>query len=425
MNSTWSILEKSTGELKVTCTGDKWATAQKKAFDKLAKEVKIDGFRKGHAPKKMIEKQISEQGILMEAVELVASDCLIVGLEEQGIELVARPELGVDNISKDSVDFVFKCTVKPEVKLGQYKNLEVKKDKVKIDAKMVDAEIKKYCEQMAELVVKDEGEVVDGNTVVIDFAGYLNDEAFEGGSAENYPLEIGSGSFIPGFEEQIIGCKLGEEKEVNVTFPAEYQAENLAGQAVVFKVKVNEIKEKQIPTLTDEFVVELNKNDAKTVEELKLSVKNELTEKAEKEANVKFENDLLAKVVEGSEVDIPEQMVNDEIEFLYQNFTSNIAQQGINEEMYFQFTGQTKESVREQLSVDAFNKVKLRLVLETIAKTENVVVDEVEINDEYQKIADQYKMELDKVKEAIGPETLKNDVALRKAMDIINNSVSK
>jgi trigger factor len=258
MLSTWTVKEKSTGELKVTVEGDLWKKAQDKAFKKLAQSVNVKGFRKGKAPLDMVKKQISEQEILIEAVQNVAQEALEAGLVEHKVDPISRPELGVDEVSAEKTVLSFTFAVNPEVTLGEYKDLKVKKTSAKVTKKEVEEKLEELRQQFAELTLKEEGAVEHKDTAIIDFEGFKDGVAFEGGKGENYSLEIGSNTFIPGFEDALVGMKSGEEKDVTLTFPENYQAEHLAGQEVVFKVKVNEIKSKQLPALNDEFVKEVN-----------------------------------------------------------------------------------------------------------------------------------------------------------------------
>lgn len=425
MNSTWTKLENSTGELKVSCSGAQWETAQKKAYNKIAKNIKIDGFRQGQAPKHLVAKQVSDKNVMLEAVDFVAGECLAAGLKEHELSLVTRPELDVEAISVELVSLVFKCTVKPTVILGKYKDLKIQKDVADVDAKEVDNEIDQLRENMAELILKEGSLVENGNTVIMDFKGFLNEVAFEGGAGENHSLEIGSGSFIPGFEEQLIGMETNSKQDIFVTFPENYQAEHLAGQQAKFEVEIKEIKEKHIPIADDEFALSVQRPEVTTLDGLKTKLKEELIVKKQNKIEEKYQNDLLDQIVEGSSVEIPEIMITDETDYMYRDFINRLTQQGYNEELYFQLSGQTKEQLNEQFAKDASNKVKLRLVLEAIAKVEKVEIADEEVAEEYQNIAKQYQMTIDKVHEAIARDTLVQDLSLRKAMNIITTSASK
>ncbi len=422
--STWNIIEKSKGEMKVTLEGQDWKDAQAKAFDKLAKNVELPGFRKGHAPKNLVEKNVSKNNVMIEAIESVANSYLQAGLKEHDLWPVARPELAIDSMDEEKAEIKFIIVIKPEVTLGDYKGLEYKVAETEISDDEVNAELNRLRENYSEVITK-EGAVENGDTAVIDFEGFKDGVAFEGGKAEGHSLEIGSGSFIPGFEEQLIGATAGEEKEVNVTFPENYHAAELAGAPVVFKVKVHEVSTKQLPELNDEFAKDVNAPDVETLEDLKNLIKKDLGEHKKVDAENNAMNDLVTKVVDGASVDIPQEMINDETDQLVNDFANRLQQQGFSLQQFMQMTGQTIEQIREQMGKDAENKVKLRLVLDAIAKAENLEATEDDIEKEYQTIADQYTMELAKVKELIQPIQLADDIKLRKAYDLIKDSASK
>ncbi|MFV0381390.1 MAG: trigger factor [Breznakia sp.] len=424
MSSTWKLEENSQGELKVSVKGKKWETAQEKAFKKLAKEVEVKGFRKGQVPEAMARKQIAQQKILMEAVDEVAGVALQEAIKEHDLWIIARPELGIDAIDEKEVSLSFKVTVKPEVTLGAYKGLDVKMDKVSVSAKEVDAEVEKLRERFAELVVK-EGEIKSGDTAVIDFEGFKGDEAFENGKGENYPLEIGSGSFIPGFEEQLIGAKAGDEKNLPITFPENYTAADLAGADVVFKVKVHEVKERQLPEMNEDLIKDAEIKEVETVEDYKKHVKKTLKEQKEQEATTKFENDILKQLCENAKVVIPDVMVDDEVKQMMNDFTQRLAQQGFGLEQYFQMTGSKEEDLLAQMKPEALQKVNVRLVLDKVAEVEELQVDKKDVEAEYEIIANRYGMEVDKVKESINAEALEYDLRLQKAVALIKENIKK
>ena len=282
MSSKWELKEKSTGELVATVEGEDWKQAQKKAFNKIKKNINIPGFRKGQAPAALIKKQIPAQNILMDAVEAVANDVLSDGVEEHKLVLVDRPELRIDEINEEKVILKFICAVKPEVKLGDYKGLPIKKKATRVTQKDIDAEVERLQQRYADMVVKEEGNVESGDTAVIDFEGFKDGVAFDGGKAESYPLEIGSGAFIPGFEDQLIGMAKEETKDINVTFPEDYQVAELAGQPVVFKVTVHEIKTKVLPEANDELIKEAKIKDVETMEDYRAYVKKNLSERKDR-----------------------------------------------------------------------------------------------------------------------------------------------
>lgn len=423
--STWTLKEKSTGELKVTIEGENWKTAQTKAFNKLAKELEIPGFRKGSVPAAMAKKYVPAQKIMLEAVEHCAQDLLDAGIEEHSLWPISRPELNVEEISEEAATMSFTFAIKPEVKLGEYKGLAYEVEETSVSEEEVEAELKRIQENFAELEVKENGEVENGDTAVIDFEGFKDGVAFEGGKGENYPLEIGSNSFIPGFEEQVIGMKKEETKDINVTFPENYQAAELAGQPVVFKVTVHEIKAKVLPELNDDLAKDVNAPDVETMDDLKALIRKNQEEQKQQNAKNEATNKLISTVVDACEVEIPEVMIKNETDDMIQDYANRLQQQGISLTQFFQITGQSEETLREQMAKDAESKVKLRLVLDAIATQENLEVGEEDIDTEYGLIASQYNMEKEKVKELIPASSISYDVRLRKALDLIKDSTNK
>jgi len=416
--STWKLNEKSQGDLSVKIEGNVWAEAQVKAFDKLSKEVEISGFRKGHAPEALVRKQINPQQILIEAVDLVAQDALVEAVKENNLELVASPELKLDALNESAVELTFVCTVKPEVTLGEYKGLPFEVEAVEISEEEVEAQLEQMRNQYAEMVSK-EGTVADGDTTTIDFEGFKDGVAFEGGKGENYDLVIGSNSFIPGFEEALIGMAKDEEKDITLTFPEEYQAAELAGKEVVFKVKINEIKVKELPEIDDELAKDMNIADVETAEALKEYVKKDIrtqkTEAAENEAS----NKLIETVIGNATVDVPDAMVESETTEMVNDYAGRLQQQGFQLAQFLQMTGQSEEQLRDQMKVDALNRVKLRLVLEKIADVENIEATDEIIDAEFAKIAEQYSMEVEKIKEIIPADNLAYDVKLQQALELV------
>ena len=423
--STWTLKEKSTGELKVTIEGENWKTAQTKAFNKLAKELEIPGFRKGSVPAAMAKKYVPAQKIMLEAVEHCAQELLDAGIDEHSLWPISRPELNIEEISEEAATMSFTFAVKPEVKLGEYKGLAYEVEETSVSEEEVEAELKRIQENFAELEVKEDGEVENGDTAVIDFEGFKDGVAFEGGKGENYPLEIGSNSFIPGFEEQVIGMKKEETKDINVTFPENYQAAELAGQPVVFKVTVHEIKAKVLPELNDDLAKDVNAPNVETMDDLKALIRKNQEEQKQQNAENEATNKLISTVVDACEVEIPEVMIKNETDDMIQDYANRLQQQGISLTQFFQITGQSEETLREQMAKDAESKVKLRLVLDAIATQENLEVGEEDIDTEYGLIASQYNMEKEKVKELIPASSISYDVRLRKALDLIKDSTNK
>lgn len=425
MSSTWQLKEKSTGELTATVEGETWKAAQKKAFGKLAKKVNLPGFRPGQAPEALVKKQISSQNILMEAIDEVAGAALSDGIKEHDLWVVARPALDVESIDEEKVTFKFVVTVKPEVTLGEYKNLDVTKDTAIVEDADIDAEISSLQERFADLIVKEEGTVANGDTAVIDFEGFKDGVAFEGGKGESHPLVIGSGSFIPGFEEQVLGMGIEETKDIEVTFPENYQAADLAGAAVVFKVTVHEIKTKELPEVNDELIKLAEISDVETVEAFKEHTRKNLETTKQQQADQKFESELLTKIVEGSTVEIPDVMIEEETDNLVRDFGQRLESQGFSLDQFKQVTGQTDEMIRAEMGKDAHNKVNVRLVLEAIAAEEKIEITEEDVNKELENVASTYNMPIDQVKQLISNDAVSYDLRIRKALELIKESAGK
>ena len=425
MSSTWELKEKSTGELKVTVEGEAWKKAQKKALNKLTKKVNLPGFRKGHAPASLIKKQIGMQNILLEAIDEVAGEALTSAVAEHELTLVARPSLDIESINEEKTVLVFGVTVKPVVTLGAYKNLDIKKDEVVVTDEDVQEELVALQGRNADLVLKEDGKVENGDTAVIDFEGFKDGVPFEGGKGDAYPLVIGSGSFIPGFEEQLLGMASEETKEINVTFPEEYQAEELAGQAVVFKVTVHEIKAKELPELNDELIKEAKIEGVETVDAYKEYARKNLETNRTNAADQKFEHELIDAICDASEVEIPDVMVEDEIDGMVKDFEQRLTSQGLDLDQFKQVTGQTDETIREEIGKDAPAKVKVRLVLEAIADAENITITDEEADKELETIASAYSMPLEQIKPLINREALDYDLRIRKAVELVKESAGK
>ena len=425
MSSKWELKEKSTGELVATVEGEDWKQAQKKAFNKIKKNINIPGFRKGQAPAALIKKQIPAQNILMDAVEAVANDVLSDGVEEHKLVLVDRPELRIDEINEEKVILKFICAVKPEVKLGDYKGLPIKKKATRVTQKDIDAEVERLQQRYADMVVKEEGNVESGDTAVIDFEGFKDGVAFDGGKAESYPLEIGSGAFIPGFEDQLIGMAKEETKDINVTFPEDYQVAELAGQPVVFKVTVHEIKTKVLPEANDELIKEAKIKDVETMEDYRAYVKKNLSERKDRENEENFTNELLEKVVANAEVEIPDAMIERETDEMVREITQRLSAQGFTLEQVAQVTGQDEEKIRAEVRQDAEKKVRVRLVLEAVAEAEQFEISDEEIDAELKAIADQYSMQIEQVRNLISHDAVSYDLRQRKALELIKETAGK
>ncbi|MCP8952522.1 trigger factor [Bacillus safensis] len=420
MSVKWEKQEGNEGVLTVEVDAETFNKALDDAFKKVVKQVSIPGFRKGKVPRGLFEQRFGVESLYQDALDILLPVEYPKAIDEAGIEPVDRPEIDVEKIEKgESLIFTAKVTVKPEVKLGDYKGLNVEKDDTAVTDEDVQEELKGMQNRQAELVVKEEGAIENGDTVVLDFEGFVDGEAFEGGKAENYSLEVGSGSFIPGFEEQLVGLEAGAEKDVEVTFPEEYHAEDLAGKPAVFKVKIHEIKAKELPALDDEFAKDVDE-EVETLAELTEKTKKRLEEAKENEAEGKLREELVAKASENAEVDIPQAMVDTELDRMMKEFEQRLQMQGMNLELYFQFSGQDENALKEQMKEDAAKRVKSNLTLEAIAAAENLQVSDEEVEEELSKMAEAYNMPLENIKQAIGStEAMKEDLKVRKAIDFL------
>ncbi|WP_338442950.1 trigger factor [Bacillus spizizenii] len=420
MSVKWEKQEGNEGVLTVEVDAETFKTALDDAFKKVVKQVSIPGFRKGKIPRGLFEQRFGVEALYQDALDILLPVEYPKAVEEAGIEPVDRPEIDVEKIEKgESLIFTAKVTVKPEVKLGDYKGLGIEKDDATVTDEDVQNELKALQERQAELVVKEEGAVEEGNTVVLDFEGFVDGEAFEGGKAENYSLEVGSGSFIPGFEEQLVGLEAGAEKDVEVTFPEEYHAEELAGKPAVFKVKIHEIKAKELPELDDEFAKDIDE-EVETLAELTEKTKKRLEEAKENEADAKLREELVLKASENAEIDVPQAMVDTELDRMLKEFEQRLQMQGMNLELYTQFSGQDEAALKEQMKEDAEKRVKSNLTLEAIAKAENLEVTDEEVDAELSKMAEAYNMPVENIKQAIGStDAMKEDLKVRKAIDFL------
>ncbi|AKP48015.1 MULTISPECIES: trigger factor [Bacillus] len=420
MSVKWEKLEGNQGVLTVTVDADKVNEGLDYAFKKVVKTINVPGFRKGKIPRPLFEKRFGVESLYQDALDYILPEAYAKAVEESGIEPVDRPEIDIEQLEKGK-ELIFKATVtvKPEVKLGEYKNLEVEKVDTEVTDEDVENELKALQERYAELVVKEDGKAEEGDTVVIDFEGFVDGEPFEGGKAENYSLELGSGSFIPGFEDQLIGTKAGDEKDVEVTFPEEYHAEELAGKPAVFKVKVHEVKAKVLPELDDEFAKDADE-EAETLEDLKAKIKDRLKHQKEHEAEHALQDAVVEKATANAEIDIPEVMIENEIDRMMQEFSQNLSAQGMNLELYYQFSGQSEEDLRNQMKENAETRVRTSLTLEAIAKAENIEASEEDVEKELQRMADQFNLSVEDIKKALGDlENLKADLRINKAVEFL------
>ncbi len=421
MKSTLNKLENAKVELIAEIEKSVWKDAQKKAFDKLVKKVNVSGFRKGKVPASIAKKHVSEQSVLLEAVETVAQPALVAAVDEHKIELIARPNLEIEKLSNEECTLKFICSVKPEVKLGEYKNLEIKKTRVMVKNEEVEERLTKLAEEHASLEVVDRA-VENGDVAVIDFEGFLNDVAFEGGKGENYPLTIGSGSFIPGFEEQLIGMKSEETKDITVTFPENYQAAELAGKEVVFKITLHEVKQKVTPEVNDELIEELAIEGVKTVEDYKKHTKDSIREQKQVEADNKYLEEVLEKVKENATFDVPEVMVEEETNNMFEDFKNRITQQGFTVELYEQLSGQKVEDIKATMKTEAEKRVGTRLILEAVVAKENITATEEDYKAEVKKLAELYKQTEEVIQNAIPKTAIESEISVRKALELLRDT---
>lgn len=424
MNSKWTLNEHSEGVLEVVVDGEAWGNAQKKAFNDFKKNVSIKGFRTGKVPEALLKKQISKEAIYDRAVEGVANEALVEAIKEHNLELVARPTLDYKDASDESVTLVINCVVSPEVTLGEYKGLDIHKDEVNVTDEDVEAELSKVQDRFADWVLREEGQPAeDGDQVTIDFVGKKDGEPFEGGSGENYPLELGSNTFIPGFEEQLVGVKTDDVKDVTVTFPEDYQAADLAGKEAVFTVTVHDIKYKDRPEVNDELIAQLKRDGVETVEKFKEVTKEDLTKERERAADEKFTNDLMETISDNATVEIPAVMIENEVDNLYRDFTNRMQQSGFTAEQYFAATGQTEADLKATMRPDAQRRVKGSLVLDAVIKAENIEISDEDVEKEYTEMSTLYNMDVEQIKKLLPAENIKDDLAQQKALELIKSSV--
>ncbi len=414
-------LEKNMAKLTVEVPAEQFGGAIKKAFNKNKNKFNIPGFRKGKAPQAMIEKMYGVGVFYEDAADEAINETYADAMKESGLDIVSRPEISIEQIEKGKT-FIYTATVavKPEVTLGQYKGIEVEKADASVKEEDIAAELKKVQEQNARLLSIEDRPVADGDQVVIDFDGYVDGKQFDGGKASDYPLTIGSHSFIDTFEEQLIGKSVGEACEVNVTFPAEYHATELASKPATFKVTVKEIKVKELPELNDEFAGEVSEFD--TLDEYKKDIEAKLSEKKQKEAATENENRVVDKVVEASSMEIPERMIDGQVENMMQDTARRMQSQGLSLDMYMKYTGMDLEQMKSQARPQAVKRIQTRLVLETIVKQENIQVSDERLDEEIEKMAASYQMEADKLKNYMSEQDkdqLKEDLAVQEAVDFL------
>ena len=414
-------LEKNMAKLTVEIPAENVEKAIQGAYNKMKKSINVPGFRKGKAPRQLIEKMYGKEVFYNDAIDAMLPSAYSDAVEECGEEIVSHPQIDVVQIESGK-PFVFTATVavKPAVELGEYKGIQVEKAPIEVKDEEIEAQITKEREANSRTVTVDDRAVAQGDIVTLDFEGFVDGVAFEGGKGENYDLTIGSNTFIPGFEDQLVGAEIGKELDVNVTFPEEYGAKELAGKAAVFKCKVNGIKVKELPAVDDEFAQEVSEFD--TLDEYKADIKAKLLKEKEDEAARAKEDAVIGKIIEGAKMEIPDAMVEYQTRQMLDEFAQRIQSQGISLDQYFQFTGLTEEKYMEEMKPRALQNIQSRLVLEAVAQAENLVAEEADIEEEIKKMADMYKMEADKIKELLGErqmEEMKKDIAVQKAAKLV------
>ena len=419
-----NLEEKNMVKLVIESTAEEFEAGLNTAYNKNKSKISLPGFRKGKAPRKMIEKMYGAEVFYEDAANSIIPDAYAKAADECGLELVSQPKINVTQLEAGK-PFIFEAVVATKsVELGQYKGVEVTKADTEATDADVEEELKRVQEQNSRTVAVTDRAVKDGDNTVIDFEGFVDGVAFEGGKGTDYPLTIGSHSFIDTFEDQIIGMNIGDEKEINVTFPEEYHVDDLKGKPAMFKVSVKEIKEKQLPELNDEFAQDVS--DFDTIAEYKDDLKNKIADRKSREAKAKQEDEAIAKIIEDSKMDIPDAMVDTQVNRMVEDFAQRLQQQGLSVEQYFQYTGMTADKIMEEMKPEAVKRIQSRLVLEAVVKAENIETSEEDFEAELKKMAETYKMELDQIKEFMGDyekKQIKEDLAIQKAIEVITGSV--
>ena len=411
--------KKNIHEVVIKIDGEAWKNALDKAFKVKSKDAKVDGFRKGKVPRDIYEKHFGKESLWLEAADTVLQDAYTKAMEESKLVPVVQPDVSLKNLSDELVEFTFKIITKPEVNVKKYKGLKVAKEEVKVTKEEIEHELSHVLEKYTELVTK-EGKVENGDIAVIDFEGFKDGVAFDGGKGENYSLEIGSHTFIPGFEEQVIGMSGGEEKDINVTFPEDYGVKDLKGAPVVFKVKVNEVKTKEARELDEDFFEDLGLVGVDSKEKLEAEIEKSIKAQKEMDVENKYIDAILEEVSKNVEVDIPEEMVNEEIDRLKKRFEEQMRMQGISLDLYYQFTKSTEEDLRNQLEKEAYSNVLYRLMLEEIMTLEKIEVTEEEAEKEAEELAKKYQVAKDEFLSQFGGiDMIKYDLEMRKTIDLL------
>lgn len=414
-------LEKSMAKLTIEVDSTEFDSAVDKAYQKSRSKISLPGFRKGKAPRAMIEKMYGSGIFYEDAANMIIPDAYESAAKESGLVIVAQPEISVEQVEKGK-PFIFTAVVavKPEVTLGEYKGIEVEKQSVEVTQEDIDEAIDRVRESNSRMITVDDRETQDGDTVIIDFDGYCDGEPFEGGKAEDYTLVLGSHSFIDTFEEQLIGKKIGDEVEVNVTFPDQYQAEELQGKPAMFKVKIHEIKVKELPELDDDFAQDVS--DCDTLEEYKEDMKKKLQESKEQAAKRAIEEDVVNKIIENAQMEIPDPMVDAQTRQMIQEFAQNLQAQGLSVEQYMQFTGMTQQAMLDEIQPQALKRIQSRVVLEAVVEAEGIETSEEDVDKEIETMAGMYQMEPDKLREMMGENEMKQvrmDIAVQKAVNFV------
>ncbi|ADH98927.1 trigger factor [Salisediminibacterium selenitireducens] len=423
MTANWEKQEGNTGVLSVEVSSERFDNALDEAFKKVVKQVNVPGFRKGRVPRQIFEQRFGVESLYQDAIDLVLPEAYTQAVNEAGIEPVDQPDISIDQVEKGSaLKFTATVTVKPEVELGDYKGLEVEAQPVEVTDEEVDQEIEATREKHADLIAIEDGEVAKGDTVVMDFEGFVDGEAFEGGKAENYSLEIGSGQFIPGFEDQLVGAKQGEDAEVNVEFPEDYHSEDLAGKPALFKVKVHDIKRKDLPELDDEFAKDVNE-EFESFADLKKDIREKLEKTKKDEADMAKKDSLVEQATENATIEVPSAMVETEKDRMLEEFSQRLQAQGMTMDMYYQFAQTDEEGMKAQFSGDAEKRVRMNLTLEAISEKEDIQVSDEAVEEEIEKMAEMYGRPADEIKQILmmqgGTDQLKADLRIRKAIDLL------